>query len=82
MRDDTVLQRVHPPWAEDERGSLQGDLPRREPQDESVLHRLADLLTDKQDVLPRTEPAIFTGDLLKFPIWRNSFEALIENKTA
>ena len=49
--------------------------------EESLLHKLADLLTNKQDRLPRMEPEVFTGDMMKFPMWINSFEALIEKKT-
>ncbi len=50
--------------------------------EESLLHRPADLLADKRDKgLPNMEPETFTGDLLKFPMWLNSFEALIESKT-
>ncbi len=50
--------------------------------EESLLHRLADLLADKRDNgLPNMEPETFTGDLLKFSMWLNSFEALIESKT-
>ena len=49
--------------------------------DESLLLRLADILTNKQDRLPKMKPEVYSGDLLKFPIWWNSFQALIENKT-
>ena len=48
-------------------------------QDESRLHRLADL-TNKQDRLPKMKPEVFSGDILKFPIWWNSFQALTEGK--
>lgn len=55
--------------------------PPKEDESAQLLHKLADLLTNKQDRLPRMEPEVFSGDLLQFPIWLNSFEALIEGKT-
>ena len=47
----------------------------------NLLSRLADLLSNKRDHLPRMEPDVFTGDLLKFPEWIRSFEVLIEKHT-
>ena len=46
-----------------------------------ALNHLADLLTQKQERLPYMEPDVFTGDLMKFPEWIRSFEALIEHYT-
>ena len=46
-----------------------------------LLDRLANLLTNKQDRLPKMEPEVFSGDILKFPTWLNSYEALIERRT-
>ena len=40
--------------------------------DMSVLNKLT---------LPKLEPEVFSGDLLNFPIWIKSFEALIETNT-
>ena len=34
-----------------------------------LLHRLADLLSNKRENLPKMEPDVFTGDMLKFPVW-------------
>ena len=45
---------------------------------ESLLQQL--LLTARQGKLPRLEPEVFDGDLLKFPSWWTLFEALIESK--
>ena len=46
------------------------------------MHRLADLLTQRQDrdSLPRPEPEVFTGNPLRYPNWIKSFETLIERK--
>ena len=50
---------------------------------EGVIVKLADLLTQRQDrdSLPRPEPEVFDGDLLRYPIWIKSFETFIERKT-
>ena len=47
----------------------------------ALLGRLADLLSNKRERLPRLEPEVFNGDLLKFPVWFKSVEALIESHT-
>ena len=47
----------------------------------NLLHKLADLLSNKRDNLPRMEQEVFTGELLRFPIWIKSFEAIIESHT-
>ena len=80
QHDGTAAPRAYLAWQTDDNRNKR-DAPQGEPHDESVLHRLADILANKQDRLPRMEPEIFTGDLLQFPIWLNSFEALIEQKT-
>ena len=48
-----------------------------------VITKLADLLTQRQDKdsLPRPEPEVFNGDLLRYPLWIKSFETFIERKT-
>ena len=50
---------------------------------EDSLLKLANLLAQRQDYdsLPRPEPDIFSGDLLRYPIWIKAFETLIERKT-
>lgn len=50
-------------------------------EEHALLYRLADLLTNKQERLPKMEPDVFSGDLMQFPSWLNSFEALIERNT-
>jgi len=47
------------------------------------LTRLADLLSQRQerDQLPRPEPDVFDGNLLRFPLWMKSFETLVESRT-
>ena len=51
--------------------------------DENVLAKLADVLTQRQDrdSLPRPEPEVFKGNLLRYPMWIKSFETFIERKT-
>ena len=48
-----------------------------------VITKLADLFTQRQDKdsLPRPEPEVFNGDLLRYPLWIKSFETFIERKT-
>lgn len=46
-----------------------------------VLNRLADILLNKQDRLPRMEPEVFGGSFLQFPIWIKSFVTIIEEHT-
>ena len=47
------------------------------------LERLGELFAAKQrkDNLPVEEPEVFSDDLLKYPLWKASFKALIESKT-
>ena len=51
--------------------------------DEDVITKLAEVLTQRQDrdSLPRPEPEVFKGDLLRYPMWIKSFETFIERKT-
>ena len=49
--------------------------------DSSLLNKLADLLSDRREHLPRMEPEVFHGDLLRFPVWVKSFDAIIEGHT-
>ena len=51
--------------------------------DDNVITKLADVLTQRQDrdSLPRPEPEVFKGDLLRYPMWIKSFETFIERKT-
>ena len=51
--------------------------------DENVITKLADVLTQRhdRDSLPRPEPEVFKGDLLRYPMWIKSFETFIERKT-
>ena len=46
-----------------------------------LLHRLADLLSNKRENLPKMEPDTFTGDMLQFPVWIKAFNAIIESHT-
>ena len=46
---------------------------------DETLKQLVDLLSHK-DKLPSMEPEVFSGDVLKFPVWLKSFEALIESR--
>ena len=39
--------------------------------------RLAEIIA-KQDDLPAKEPSVFSGDVMTFPVWIRSFEALVE----
>ena len=50
---------------------------------EELIQRLADLIAQRQDreSLPRPEPEVFTGNPLRYPIWKKSFETFIERKT-
>ena len=48
---------------------------------DSTLEKLADLLINKRDYLPKMEPEIFSGNVLQYPIWNKSFEAIIESHT-
>ncbi|XP_006817261.1 uncharacterized protein LOC102809485, partial [Saccoglossus kowalevskii] len=45
-----------------------------------VLSKLADLLTSRQDDLPRKEPEVFSGNIYDYPAWIRSFEILIEDR--
>ena len=47
----------------------------------NLLHKLADLLSNKRHNLPRMEPEMLTGESLQFPIWIKSFESIIESHT-
>ena len=49
----------------------------------SAIQQLANILSAKQsnDTLPRPEPEIFKGDILKFSVWMKAFETFIEAKT-
>ena len=49
---------------------------------ENAFERLIELLIDNnnRDSLPRPEPEVFSGDLLKYPMWMTSFKSLIESK--
>ncbi|KAK3748956.1 hypothetical protein QZH41_006842 [Actinostola sp. cb2023] len=53
------------------------------PSNNDAISRLADLLSERhgRDNLPRPEPEVFDGNLLRFPLWMKSFETLIENQT-
>ena len=51
---------------------------------EDLMQKLADLLSQRQDrdsLLPRPEPEVFTGNPLRYPSWIKSFETFIERKT-
>ncbi|XP_064642183.1 uncharacterized protein LOC135496665 [Lineus longissimus] len=43
-----------------------------------ALAKLADSIT-KKDRLPKKEPAIFTGSVFEYPVWKNSFKVLVED---
>ena len=43
----------------------------------NVLGQLVSLLS-KRDHLPPMEPEVFTGDMMKFPMWLKSFECIVE----
>ena len=48
------------------------------------MQKLADLLSQRQDrdsLLQRPEPEVFTGNPLRYPSWIKSFETFIERKT-
>ena len=49
---------------------------------EDLMHRLADLLTQRQDrdSPPRPQAEVFTGNPLHYPNWIESFETFIEGK--
>lgn len=44
-----------------------------------LLARLID--KNNRESLPKPEPEVFEGDLLKYPMWITSFVSLIESKT-
>ena len=46
-----------------------------------MIKRLAEVLAQRQDRLPRPEPEVFSGDTLIYPMWKKSFETFIERKT-
>ena len=50
---------------------------------DDTLERLADKLSQKQarNLLPLPEPEVFRGDMIHFPIWQKSFDAIIETGT-
>ena len=52
--------------------------------DANVLTQLVDLLgkRNSHDSLPRPEPEVFDGNLLRYPTWIKSFETFIERKTS
>ena len=45
------------------------------------MKKLVELLTDRQQH-PAMEPDVFGGDVIQFPVWLRSFEAIIENTTS
>ena len=57
--------------------------PPKSTSDEDVITKLAEVLTQRQDrdSLPRPEPEVFKGDLLRYPMWIKSFEKFTERKT-
>ena len=46
-----------------------------------MIKRLAEVLAQRQDRLPRPEPEVFSGHTLIYPMWKKSFETFIERKT-
>lgn len=48
-----------------------------------VLERLADLMTMRhaRELLPLPEPETFSGDLLRYPTWKKSFDTIVERRT-
>ena len=58
-------------------------VPRQPTSDAGVLTRLVDLLSQRNnhDSLPRPEPEVFDGNLLRYPTWVKSFKTFIERKT-
>ena len=52
--------------------------------DANVLTQLVDLLRKRNnhDSLPRPEPEVFDGNVLRYPTWIKSFETFIERKTS
>ena len=48
-----------------------------------ALERLADLITQRhaRELLPLPEPETFKGDLLHYPSWKKSFDAIVERRT-
>ena len=51
---------------------------------EDLMQKLADLLSQRRDrdsLLPRPEPEVFTGNPQRYPSWIKSFETFIERKT-
>ena len=48
-----------------------------------ILERLADLMTMRhaRELLPLPEPETFSGDLLRYPTWKKSFDTIVERRT-
>ena len=46
-----------------------------------MIKRLAEVLAQRQDRLPRPEPEVFSAHTLIYPMWKKSFETFIERKT-
>ena len=49
----------------------------------NILERLADLMTQRhtRNSLPLPEPETFHGDVLHYPLWKKSFDAIVEKRT-
>ncbi|XP_038062585.1 uncharacterized protein LOC119733075 [Patiria miniata] len=46
----------------------------------SAITALADVLTHREEKLPKKEPEIFKGSVFDFPVWMNSFSVLVEQR--
>ena len=57
--------------------------PPKSTSDEDIITKLAEVFTQRQDrdSLPRPEPVVFKGDLLRYPMWIKSFEKFTVRKT-
>nr|XP_006822330.1 PREDICTED: uncharacterized protein LOC102807587 [Saccoglossus kowalevskii] len=45
-----------------------------------ALNRLADILSSRQEELPRKEPDVFSGNVYDYPAWITSFQTLVEQR--
>ena len=49
----------------------------------NILEWLADLMTQRhtRNSLPLPEPETFQGDVLQYPLWKKSFDTIVERRT-
>ncbi len=46
----------------------------------AAFESLAEAITTNRDSLPKQEPETFSGDVIEYPVWLNSFNVLVESR--